>query len=138
MPQNTITIEALIHAPVHKVWNAYNTPKDIMVWNSASDDWHTPKAENDVRPGGKFTYRMESRDGSQGFDFSGTFDEVVKDEFLAYTISDGRTVEVSFEKSGKNTQVTVTFETENENPVEMQRQGWQSILNAFKKYVESQ
>ncbi len=132
-----ITIEAIINAPVDKVWDAYTDPKQITKWNSASDDWHSPSAENDLRPGGTFLYRMEAKDGSFGFDFGGTFDEVKPNELLSYTIGDGRKVENVFTKEGDATKITVVFEAENQNPIEMQRGGWQAILNNFKKYVES-
>lgn len=136
MPKKTITVETTVAVPAKRAWKAYNTPKDIMAWNNASADWHTPKAENDLKPGGTFNYRMESRDGKEGFDFSGTYNEVVPNEFLSYTIGDGREVEVSFDDDTKRTRIVVTFEAEDENPIEMQKQGWQSILDNFKKYVE--
>jgi uncharacterized protein YndB with AHSA1/START domain len=132
-----ITIEATVNAPIEKVWDAYTDPKQIIRWNSPSDDWHSPRAENDLRPGGAFNYRMEAKDGSFGFDFGGTFDEVKPNELLAYTIGDGRKVENVFTKEGDATKVTVTFEAENQNSIEMQRGGWQAILDNFKKYAES-
>lgn len=132
-----ITIEATINAPVEKVWDAYTDPKQITQWNSPSEDWHSPRAENDLRPGGTFNYRMEAKDGSFGFDFGGTFDEVKPNELLSYTIGDGRKVENVFTKEGDATKVTVVFEAENENPIEYQKAGWQAILDNFKKYAES-
>jgi uncharacterized protein YndB with AHSA1/START domain len=132
-----ITIEALIKAPVEKVWGFWTAPEHIMRWNNASDDWHTPRAENDLRPGGKFLSRMEAKDGSAGFDFVGTYDEVKKNELIAYTMGDGRKVKVVFANDRSGTKVVETFDPEDTNPVEMQRGGWQAILNNFKKYVES-
>ena len=107
-----------------------------MHWNAASDDWHCPKAENDLRAGGTFSFRMEARDGSFGFDFGGTYTEVKPQQRFAYTIGDGRKVSVDFAKDGNGTKVTETFEAETENPLEMQRHGWQGILDRFKAYAE--
>lgn len=131
-----LTIHATIKAPVEKVWKYYTEPTHVMHWNNASADWHTPRAENDLKVGGKFNFRMEARDGSAGFDFTGTYNEVKKNEVLAYAIEDGREVIVTFTKSGANTKITVQFEPENENPIEMQQSGWQAILDNFKRYVE--
>jgi uncharacterized protein YndB with AHSA1/START domain len=135
--KNTITVETTIHAPIEKVWKLWTDPAHITKWNSASPDWHTPKASNDVRTGGAFSFRMESLDGTEGFDFGGVYDEVVPHEWIEYTIGDGRKVEVDFQDNGTKTHITETFEAESENPPEMQKQGWQSIMNNFKKYVES-
>ena len=132
-----VTVKALIHAPVELVWNMWTTPEDIMKWNYASDDWHSPKAVNDVREGGKFNYRMEATDGSAGFDFTGVYEKVRVNGFIEYRIDDGRKVKVYFIPNEKMTEIVETFETENENPVEMQRDGWQSILDNFKKHVEN-
>ncbi|HTI60881.1 SRPBCC family protein [Mucilaginibacter sp.] len=132
-----VTIEAVVNAPVEKVWELWNNPKHVTQWNHASDDWHSPSAENDLRPGGTFSYRMEAKDGSFGFDFAGTYDDVTPNKRLAYTIGDGRKVEVVFDGAGNSTKITSTFEAENQNPVEMQRGGWQAILDNFKKYAES-
>jgi len=131
-----ITVQAIINAPVDKVWDAWTNPKHIVRWNAASDDWHTPKAENDLRPSGRFTSRMEAKDGSIGFDFEGVYDEVKINQFIAYTMGDGRKVQVSFESGGGATSVTERFEAENTNTIEQQQFGWQSILDNFKKYVE--
>jgi uncharacterized protein YndB with AHSA1/START domain len=139
MPQK-ITIETIVNAPVAAAWKAFTTPADIMVWNHASDDWHCPKATNDVRVGGAFTARMEAKDGSVGFDFGGTYTEVTPNEWLAYTMGgpDNRTVEVGFEDLGSGkTRVTETFDAETQNPVEMQKQGWEAILANYKKHAES-
>ncbi|MBI5134075.1 MAG: SRPBCC domain-containing protein [Candidatus Taylorbacteria bacterium] len=137
MANKKITIEATIHAPIGRVWELWTKPEHIMKWNNASEDWHTPAATNDVREGGKFDFRMEAKDGTAGFDFEGVYDEVATEDWLAYTISDGRKVEVSFEDEGDgDTHITETFEIENENSEEMQRQGWQAILDSFKGYAE--
>jgi uncharacterized protein YndB with AHSA1/START domain len=133
----TITVENTVKAPVEKVWQFWTSPKHITKWNNASDDWHTPFAENDLRTGGKFLSRMEARDGSFGFDFGGVYDEVKTNELIAYTIGDGRKVKITFLPAGKETKVIETFEAENMNSIEMQRGGWQAILDNFKKYVES-
>ena len=132
-----ITIETTVNAPVEKVWKTWSTPADITRWNNASEDWHTTSAENDLRAGGKFTARMEAKDGSMGFDFFGIYDKVVPQKLIEYTIGDGRKVKIIFSANGNETKVTETFETESENPIEVQRSGWQAILDNFKKYTES-
>ena len=108
-----------------------------MKWNAASEDWHTTRAENDLRAGGVFSSRMEARDGSAGFDFGGTYDEVKQYELISYTLGDGRKVSVNFAAEGEETLVTEIFEAEMQNPADMQRDGWQAILDHFKKYVEA-
>jgi len=133
----TITIQATIHAPAAKVWTYYTTPEHIMQWNNASDDWHTPHAENDLRVGGKFLYRMEAKDGSFGFDFNGVYEEVKTNELIAYAIEGGRKVQITFAEHSMETTVVVIFEAENENSIEKQRAGWQAILDNFKKYTEA-
>lgn len=132
-----ITVESTVHAPVAKVWTCWTTPEHITQWNNASDDWHTPKAENDLRAGGKFLTRMEARDGSFGFDFSGTYDEVDMHRHIAYTLEDGRKVAIRFMEKDGVTQVSETFDPEGQNPADMQRAGWQAILDNFKKYTEA-
>ena len=136
-PEKTITVETTVHAPREKVWTFWTEPKHITKWNNASDDWHTPRAENDVRVGGKFLSRMESKEGSSGFDFTGEYRTVDKHSLIEYTIGDGRKVKVSFVSQENKTTITETFEAENTNSLEMQRAGWQAILDNFKKYVES-
>ena len=131
-----ITIEADISAPIEKVWGAFNNPEHIVKWNHASDDWHSPRAANDLRVGGKFNYRMEARDGSAGFDFTGIYDEVVPNSKLSYTMDDGRKVEVTFDVRDGLTHVATKFEAESENSLELQKSGWQAILDNFKTYVE--
>ena len=133
----TITIEATVHTPVEKVWKYWNEPQHITKWCSASDDWHAPHAENDLRVGGNFTTRMEAKDGSFGFDFGGVYDEVRTNEFISYTMGDGRKVAITFISQGNDTRVIESFEAETTNSIEMQEAGWQSILNNFKKYSES-
>lgn len=133
----TVTINTAINAPIDKVWQYFSAPEHIVKWNNASDDWHTPKAENDLRTGGKFTSRMEAKDGSFGFDFFGIYDEVKDKEIIAYTLGDGRKVRIHFTANGNSTAIEETFETESTHSVEMQRTGWQAILDNFKKYVEA-
>lgn len=132
-----ITVTATVNAPVEKVWKFWSQPEHIKKWNNASDDWHTPSAENDLRKGGKFSARMEAKDGSFGFDFGGTYDEVKTHELIAYTLGDGRTVEIHFNREGDTTKVVETFVAETQNSVELQQGGWQAILDNFKKYTES-
>jgi uncharacterized protein YndB with AHSA1/START domain len=136
--KKTITVQAVINAPVEQVWKLYTEPEHVMNWNNASNDWHTPRAENDLKVGGKFLYRMEAKDGSSGFDFDGTYKQVIANELIVYSISDGRKVEVTFTKDDNaRTKMDTTFEAESTNPIEMQRDGWQAILNNFKIYVET-
>ena len=130
-----ITVETVVSAPIEKVWDAYTNPTHIVHWNFASDDWCCPRAENDLRVGGKFSSRMEAKDGSVGFDFGGTYEEVVPMERLAYSFGD-RKATVVFLQAGEETKVVVSFDPETENPIEMQRGGWQGILNNFKEYAE--
>jgi len=132
-----ITVEATVNAPVEKVWSYFTQPQHVKNWNNASDDWHTPRAENDLQVGGNFVYRMEAKDGSFGFDFGGTYDAVKENEYLEYTIGDGRKVKISFIPQGTSTKVVENFEAETTNSVELQRTGWQSILDNFKKYTEA-
>jgi len=133
----TITVESTVNAPVEKVWQYWTGPEHITKWNNASDDWHTPYAENDLRIGGKFSSRMEAKDGSFGFDFGGIYDDVKTNELIAYTLGDSRKVKVVFTSLGNSTKVVETFEAENTNSIELQRGGWQAILDNFKKYTES-
>lgn len=133
-----ITVQAEINAPVKKVWEYYTAPGHVVQWNHASDDWHSPKAENDLNPGGKFNYRMEAKDGSSGFDFWGIYDEITTNQLIAYTMGDGRKAKVSFTGNRRGTHLETTFEAESNNSVDLQRSGWQAILNNFKQYVEAQ
>lgn len=135
--KTVITVEANVNAPVSKVWEYWNGPDHITKWNSASDDWHTPWAKNDLRVGGSLSARMEARDGSFGFDFGGVYDEVKPNEYIEYTLGDGRKVKISFKSSGNSTHISESFDAETQNSEEMQRMGWQAILNSFKKYAEA-
>lgn len=132
----SIAIKATVNVPVNKVWEVWTEPQHITKWNNASDDWHTPYAENDVRVGGKFLSRMEAKDGSFGFDFSGIYNEVKLFEVITYTLEDGRKVTTRFIDKENKTDVLVTFDAEDTNSIEQQEEGWQSILNNFKKYAE--
>ncbi len=133
----TITVAVTINAPIEKVWDSWTAPEHIIQWNNASDDWHTPSATNDLRVGGAFLSRMEAKDGSFGFDFGGIYDAIKTNELIAYTIGDGRKVNISFTRNGNTTTITETFEAETTHSIEMQQSGWQSILESFKKYTES-
>jgi uncharacterized protein YndB with AHSA1/START domain len=133
---NKITVESTINAPIKKVWESFTNPEHITQWNQASDDWHSPRAENDLRVGGRFNFRMEARDGSAGFDFTGVYTEVVPHKQISYTMDDGRKADVIFDEKNGGTKVTTTFEAESQNSLELQKSGWQAILDNFKKYVE--
>jgi len=132
-----ITVEATVNATVTKVWKAWNTPDDIMQWNTADPGWHCPQSENDLREGGKFNNRMEAKDGSFGFDFEGVYDKVELHKEITYTMPDGRKATSLFTEQDGKTKVETTFDAESENDPELQQQGWQAILNNFVKYVES-
>lgn len=132
-----ITIEATVMAPPEKVWEYWTFPEHITQWNNASDDWHTPVASNDLRKGGSFNYTMAAKDGSVSFDFAGTYDEVKTKKSIAYTLLDGRLVTIDFSSDGQQTKVVESFEAEEMNSLDLQRGGWQNILNNFKKHTES-
>jgi len=136
-PKTVLTVQSTINAPVEKVWEYWNKPEHIVKWAAASDDWHTTKAENDLRVGGSFVSRMEAKDGSFGFDFGGIYDEVRNNEYIAYTLGDGRKVNIAFSQDGDNTTVVENFEAEQTHPIEMQQAGWQAIMDNFKKYTEA-
>jgi uncharacterized protein YndB with AHSA1/START domain len=136
MKANAITVETVVNAPLAKVWESWTQPQHITQWNQASEDWHTPYAENDLRTGGKFKSTMAAKDGSMSFDFEGIYSHVTPHQRIEYGMSDGRMVNVLFESSGNETKVTETFDPEDENPLDMQRAGWQAILDSFKKYTE--
>ncbi len=133
-----ITIQTIVSADKKKVWDYYTEPKHIVNWNFASDNWCCPGAENDLRIGGKYKARMEAKDKSVGFDFEAVYNEIVEGEKFTYTMEDGREVNGSFEDLDGKTKVTIIFDAEKENSEEMQKDGWQSILNQFKSYVEKQ
>jgi uncharacterized protein YndB with AHSA1/START domain len=135
--KTTVSIDATINASVEKVWQNWTSTNAITKWNSASPDWHTTKAEHQLQPGGKFSYRMEARDGTFGFDFSGVFDVVKPNEYLESTLDDGRKVKTALIRKGNETHLSQTFEAEETNPADMQREGWQNVLNSFKNYVET-
>ncbi len=132
-----ISVEALVKSDINAVWRAWTTPKDINQWNAASDDWHNPRSENDLRVGGRFCYRMEARDGSMGFDFEGTYTKVDANRLIEYQMDDGRSVSIGFKSQKDGVRVVETFDAEDENSAEQQRQGWQSILDNFARHVEA-
>jgi len=131
-----VTVQTVIQAPVAKVWTYWTEPAHITKWNQASEEWHSPKAENDLRVGGKFVTRMEAKDGSMGFDFSGVYDVVKLHEEISYTMEDGRKVEITFLNQGDETKVIEIFDAESTHPIELQQAGWQAILDNFKRYTE--
>lgn len=132
-----ITVEATVNVPIEKAWKYWAEPKHIMNWCNASDDWHAPKAENDLRTGGKFSTRMEAKDGSFGFDFGGVYSLVKDHEKIEYAMEDGRKVQITFVSTPEGVKITEHFDAEDQNPVEMQKDGWQAILDNYKKYTES-
>ena len=132
-----ITVETTVNAPIEKVWQYWTDPRHIIRWNNASDDWCTLKAENDLRKGGSFSATMAAKDGSMSFDFGGVYDNVKKHELIEYTLGDGRKVKVTFSSNGKETKVVETFDAENTHPIELQRNGWQAIMDNFKKHTEA-
>lgn len=135
--RTAITVEATVNAPIAKVWEAWTNPEHITQWCQASSDWHAPYAENDVRKDGKFKTTMAAKDGSVSFDFEGTYTDVQPGKLIEYVIGDGRKVRIIFNQEGEATKVTETFEAETTNPLEMQRGGWQAILDNFKAHAES-
>jgi len=132
-----ITVSITVQAPVAKVWQLWTSPQHITQWCVATDTWHTPKAENDVRSGGRFLSRMEAKDGSMGFDLEGVYHDVIENELITYSLADERQVKVVFTADGGHTIITETFDPETMNPVEMQQAGWQAILDNFKRYTEA-
>lgn len=136
MTNKQITIVTTIDAPVERVWKTYTAPTDITRWNFGSDDWCCPSAEADLKVGGTYKARMEAKDGSFGFDFEAVYEELDPNKALALTMTDGRKARTTFKSAGDKTRVTTTFDAEDQNSVEMQRDGWQAILNNFKIYVE--
>ncbi len=136
MSEELITVESFVAAPIEKVWHAYTTPEDIVQWNAASEDWHTPRATVDLREGGHFVSRMEAKDGSMGFDFEGVYTKIVPHELIEYAFGD-RTARVDFLPGEGGVTVRVTFAAESTHSLDQQRQGWQAILNNFARHVEA-
>ena len=130
-----ITVQTVVRAPVASVWKAYTSPEDIVQWNAASDDWHTTRATVDLRPGGSFCSRMEAKDGSFGFDFEGTYTRIVPNSLIEYAFGD-REATVEFAEGPSGVSVKVTFDGEQTHSIEQQREGWQAILDRFRKHVE--
>ncbi len=135
MEKTVITIQTQVNAPVEHAWKCFTSPEDIVQWNQASPDWHTPHASNDLRAGGKLSWRMEARDGSMGFDFWGTYEEVVPHEKLSVLLGDGRRWSIRFTPQGAATLVEESFEAEGENSLELQRNGWQAILDSYARHT---
>ncbi len=133
----TITVEVTINAPIEKVWTLFNSPAHITQWNAASDDWHAPYAEIDFREGGKLICTMAAKDGSAGFDFTATYHKIIHHNLIEYTLDDGRKVSIRFSRHNEQVTVAETFDAESTHSIELQHQGWQAILNNFKKYVEA-
>jgi uncharacterized protein YndB with AHSA1/START domain len=131
-----ITVQTVVNAPIEIVWESWNNPEHITKWAFASPEWHTPWAKNDLRAGGSFSSRMEAKDGSFGFEFGGVYDAVATNEHIAYTMGDGRKVNIHFTAEGNGTKVVESFDAESENSIDMQQAGWQAILDNFKNYTE--
>lgn len=132
-----ITVQTTVQAPINLVWKSCTDPKYILNWYFASDDWHCPKAENDLKVDGKFLFRMEAKDGTFGFDFEGIYTAVKTNELIEYVLADERKISIIFTNLGAETKITETFDAETENSVELQQNGWQAILDHFKKYTEA-
>ncbi|MGP6140557.1 SRPBCC family protein [Jeotgalibaca sp. A127] len=132
-----IKVATMVDAPMKTVWETWNDPKHIVKWNQASEDWHTTEAKNDLRNGGKFLSRMEAKDGSVGFDFEGIYDEIIEHKKISYTMPDKRQVEIRFSEADGKVKIEEWFDAEDENPVEMQKAGWQAIMDSYTHYTES-
>lgn len=133
-----ITVKTTVITSIEKAWDFWTNPKHITNWKNASEDWHCPKAMNDLKTGGKFSFTMAAKDNSMSFDFEGIYTNVIEFKLIEYTIVDGRKVKISFEETQNGIEIIESFEAETMNPEEMQRQGWQSIIDNFKKYAEQQ
>ena len=131
-----IEISTRVNGSIESIWEKWTLPEHIKNWYYASEDWHCPKVENDLKENGEFNIRMEAKNGSMGFDLEGTYTEVKQFKYISYKMTDGRKVELTFNKNEKGILITETFEAEAQNSIEMQRQGWQAILDSFKKYAE--
>ena len=134
--KSPITVETTIKSTIENVWNLWTTPEDIKQWNNPSEEWHTLKVENDLKDGGKFLFRMESKDGADGFDFSGTYDKVILNKLIEYTLDDGRKTINEFIQNENSVTITETFEPEAKTPLDVQKEFCQGVLDNFKKYVE--
>jgi uncharacterized protein YndB with AHSA1/START domain len=132
-----ITVQTLVKAPIEKVWKHWNEPSSINQWCTATPEWETINAQNDLRIGGEFSSRMQAKDGSMGFDFGGIYSDVIPNQYIAYEMGDGRKVEIAFREENGLVRVTETFDMENQNPEEMQRGGWQAILDNFRDFTEN-
>ncbi len=137
MGTTKITVQVTVDAPIDKVWEFWTSPEHITNWCYAGDDWHAPRAENDLRTGGKFVTRMEAKDGSMGFDFGGVYLNVKNNELIEYILADDRRVLIEFTANGNKTEMVETFDPESVNSLELQQYGWQAILNNFKRYTEA-
>ena len=135
--KTTVTIQTIINCPVEEAWKKWTSPDYVMRWNAASDDWHCPRAENNLTVGGKFSYRMEAKDGSAGFDFWGIYTVIVPHELIEFTLGDNRIVKIEFSEQKGATRIIESFEVEDVNSLELQRNGWQAILDNFKKIAEN-
>ena len=133
-----VSVATTVNADIEDVWSAWITPEEINQWNAASEEWHNPSSKNDLRVGGRFSYRMEARDGSMGFDFEGTYTNVTEHELIEYVMADDRRVSIQFAPADSGIRIVETFDAEDESSAEQQRQGWQSILDNFAKHVEAQ
>lgn len=138
LEKNVITVETTVNASIDKVWEIWNNPAHITKWCVATDTWHTPHATNDLKVGGRFTTRMEAKDGSFGFDFGGIYNAVIENSLIEYTMDDNRTAKIEFSSEDGKTKIIESFEAEEQNPLEMQQAGWQAILDNFKIYTEAQ
>ena len=136
--ETSITVQTLVNVPVGRAWEVWNEPAHITKWCQASEDWHAPYAENTLEVGKTFQTTMAAKDGSFSFDFGGIYDRIEYNKLIEYTMEDGRRVKIVFEDLGSSTRVIETFDPESTNSIELQRDGWQAILNSFKKYTESQ
>jgi len=134
--KKSITVQVSVNVPLEKAWQFWVLPEHIKNWNHASDDWHTTNAKNDLTVGGRFSYRMEAKDGTSGFDFQGTYTKIVDMSEIRITLADSRKVAVSFKYSSAGTLLTESFDPEEINDTELQRNGWQAILNNYKRYAE--
>ncbi|MDW5289539.1 SRPBCC domain-containing protein [Formosa sp. PL04] len=137
MSKERITVQTKIKAPISKVWELYTQPNHIINWNFANDEWCCPNAKNDLKKGREFNFRMEAKDGSMGFDFTGKYENVVQNELITYKIMDGRNVDVEFSERKNEVHLKQIFDAEGTNSDEQQKNGWQAILDNFKKYAET-